>query len=133
MDNPTTQTTRAQLAAYLDAATADTVTVIPHPTVPDDPDDRITAVVIIIRDRIDPATVPGHYIETHQVWVLDPHVDREISENALDSTTDDVLGALADPAAPWVRFESAERDTFADKYPAYRLTVTIASTQTEEE
>lgn len=127
MDTPSTATTRQTIATWLIERLPETVTVIDYPTMPDDPADHITGMVIILRDTIEPAPLPGHYEETHQLWVLDPHVDRETSELMLDRTTDAVL-AVIDSADSLLHFESAARDTWADKYPAYRVAVTVTST-----
>lgn len=132
MDNPETVTTRAQLADWLRGQLGADVTVLDHPTMPDDPEDRITAVLLVIRQRVEPGPVFGTYLETHQVWVLDPHVDREVSENSLDSSLDRVLRAINAPEVPWLLFVDAERDTFADVYPAYRITVTLPSNPATE-
>lgn len=132
MDTPKTTTTRAQLAEWLRARLGTDVTVLDYPTMPDDPEDRITAVLLVVRQRIEPGPTLGTYLETHQLWILDPHVDREISENSLDATLDRVLRAIDHAEAQWLLFVDAERDTFADEYPAYRITVTLPSkTETE--
>ncbi len=131
MSNPTPATTRQQLGEWFTTQLGDGVTVIDHPTMPDDPEDRITAILLIVRQTIEPAPVLGSYLETHQVWVLDPHVERAMSEEQLDRSLDQVLRAISAPEVSWLGFVKAERDTFADEYPAYVVTVTITSTTTE--
>lgn len=124
-------TTRTQIADWLTAKLPNSIIVIPHPTMPDDPADNVTGLVIVVRKSIAPGPNLGRYIETHELWVLDPHTDRALSEDMLDQSLDAVLDAINDPDEHWMNFESAERDTFADEYPAYRITINIP-THTKE-
>lgn len=128
MEQPKLTTSRTQLAEWLREKLPASFTVVDHPTMPDDPADNISAIVLIVRRTVDPGPVAGVFIETHELWVLDPHIDREISETQLDASLDQVLLAINDEADEWLVFVKAERDTFADEYPAYQVTVTLPST-----
>lgn len=124
-ENPDAPNTRRQLGEWLGTALGDTFTIVDHPDKIDDPADRIEALIVIVRQRVIPGPVAGSFQETHQVWLLDPITDRALSEDNLDLNLNRVLAAL-DPVE-WLAFTEADRDTFDETYPAYRISLDIVS------
>jgi len=87
--------------------------------------DAVTApTVVLYREKVEPSPAAlGKRLSTLAVWVLDPRQDPRAAEDPLDASLDDVLAALdSDASLAWAE---AERGTYADKWPAYRITLTI--------
>lgn len=80
--------------------------------------------IILYREKVEPSTAAlGMRLSTLAVWVLDPRQDPRAAEDPLDASLDDVLAALdSDTSLAW---SEAVRGTYADKWPAYQITVSL--------
>lgn len=92
--------------------------------VPADLDAVTGPTLVVFREKVEPSTAAlGVRLSTLAVWVLDPRQDPRAGEDLLDASLDAVLAVLdSDPALAW---SDAERGTYADKWPAYRVTITL--------
>lgn len=123
-----TASARKQLASVLRAALTRRYRVLDAPVEVDALEAR-KPVVQVIRTELEPGTRIGERLNTFAVWLIQP---RQIeSEDALDNDLDELLAAIdSDGRLLWTR---AERSTFvrgddgSDTYPAYRLTITLAT------
>jgi hypothetical protein len=75
--------------------------------------------VMVIRTNTEPApNYSGSYLSTFAIWVIQP---KQIApDDDLDDDLDAVILAL--DAYDFVAWTGAERSTYLDDYPAYRLT-----------
>lgn len=86
-------------------------------------------VVMVIRTTLEPGNRASVRLNTFAVWVIQP---KQIeAEDALDDDLDEVLAAIdGDERLLWT---TAERSTYVrneqanDTYPAYRITITLAT------
>lgn len=80
------------------------------------------AVVLVTRSSITPGPVPKQRDDGLTVWVLSPLVDPIAAEADLDRHVDIVTNAL--DSHPFLRWESGERDVYAEAFHAFRVTTT---------
>lgn len=122
--------TRSQVAAQLAAILPATLRVIDHPREIDTPGDDLTGVVIVHRRSIakHPHAGPGNYLETFAIWLIEPLVDEQLAEDSLDANLQLVIDAL--DGVSWGDWQTAERTTFIDTYPAYRVDLTLSTKNT---
>jgi hypothetical protein len=80
-------------------------------------------VVMVIRTDVQPAAnAQGSYLNEIAVWVIDPSIE---DEDALDDALDATILAIDD--YPFVIWTKAERSTYGELYPAYRIATTALS------
>lgn len=78
---------------------------------------------VVYRESVKPGSPLGFVTSTLSVWVLVPQQDPRDAEDPLDDSLTAVLEVLdGDTTLSW---SEAERGVYADKWPAYRITVTI--------
>lgn len=87
-------------------------------------------VVVVIRTSLEPGNRARVRVNTFAVWVIQPK-QFEGAEDALDDDLDEVLALIdGDERLLWT---NAERSTYGrnddgnDTYPAYRITLTLAT------
>lgn len=113
-------TVRAQLAAHLDEHLPSLFRVIPYAKGLD----RIEAksvVVMVYRERVNPAPQFDRLVNTLRVWILDPRVKPGQVDDSLDDSLDIVLAAL--DASQLTTWTDAERGLWGDdEYAGYSIT-----------
>ena len=108
---------RARVAAAL-AGTF--TTVVDHPR---DVDQVQAHTAVVVLERVEPQSVacPAP-VATLSVWVITPYTDPGTSDDDLDALLDRTLAALTAAAITWTQ---ADRATWRDRSPAYRVTIEL--------
>lgn len=116
---------RKQLADALQPALGKAVKVVDAPREIEEIEARVKAVVQLVRTKIkpSPANPQGDYEESFEIWVIEPKLDPNTSEDALDDSLDKVLLAL--DSLNWIDYDEAIRDTHPSDRHAYRITATL--------
>lgn len=91
-----------------------------------DPPEINRPVVMLIRTRMTPANTVGKYLSEFALWVIEPKVIDP--EDDLDAALDEVILAL--DKFPAILWSEAERSTYRELYPAYRIALTTVSERT---
>lgn len=94
-------------------------------------DPTYTGVVQVIRTDVTPSTQQpqGAYINTFEVWLIDPHTDPEVVEDTLDALLDALLELFDDIG--WLTWGKAERSMYSDSYHAWKLSPVIIGSARE--
>jgi hypothetical protein len=130
-DHAGSQRIRPEVAAALVAALGDTWFVLPAPNDVAKLDGSYTAGLLVHRTNIAPGPTVGEQTHTLAVLVFVPQTTPDGSaEDALDGAADALIEALT--PLDWLIWTGAERINYQDTYPAYRFTVTVQTTITEE-
>lgn len=119
--------TRAELAGALRGILPATVAVIAQPAALANLAPGVTYALMLVRRRVEPGPTMGTYAETFDVLVLEPSQDEARAEDNLDDHLSEVLEILE--PLKWAAFRSAERETYADSWPAYRIELQITTTK----
>lgn len=118
---------RTELAAAIEAG-IDGVKVIASLLALGELDPAYRGVIQIIRTDVTPSKMQpqGAYLNTFEVWLIDPHTDPETVEDLLDDLLDELLELFDDLG--WLEWDKAERSMYSDQYHAWKLApVTVAS------
>lgn len=112
-------TARTEVMAVLQAAFPSDVRLIPYARDIDVPTEPIVMVRV---DAVRPGPTSGSRTYDVALIVCPVGSDSEQAEDSLDALTEDVLGALESNAvANAITWSTAERATFADKFPCYEI------------
>ena len=80
--------------------------------------------VVVYREEVRPSPVAlGYLVSTVAVWVLVPQQDPRAAEDPLDDALSAILQVLDDDTS--LTWTEAQRGTYADRWPSYKVTVTI--------
>lgn len=123
--------TRTQIGDAIREAMPDTASVLVDVRDLGEIDPAVTAVVQIIRERVENINTVN-LIERFELWVVDPHTDPTLLEDYLDDSLDAVLEAIN--GLDWLLWTQAERAMHpSGNYHAYKITVHTQSYITNEE
>jgi hypothetical protein len=99
--------------------------VIPQPRNTDTIEAKHPVVLVIRTSRKPSPAAMGQYFDEFAIWVIEPKIIDP--EDDLDDALDAVILAL--DAYPNITWTEAERSTYAEENPAYRIAATAVATK----
>lgn len=89
---------------------------------------RDQSVVMVYREQVVPSPLESARVDTIAVWCAVPQTDPATADDALDALLDRVLSVIDSDDLPALIWSDAERGTFDDTWPAYKITATATAT-----